>query len=185
MGQYQGQHGSMTREQAGAVGRFERDMGSVDIAEPMPTPPQTMPEPVTMNVGYLPSEQPMCPCCYTGLHPIRQNAQGDSLFECVQAGCVGDGYMAVYRVNPPRWEQFQGRGIVEGWKKPMRMADVLEARRKAEAGEAAPEPVVPAEQPKGSWPDDDQPLEGKVTVSTESKSVQRRKAAQRAARDKS
>jgi hypothetical protein len=140
------EHHGISKEQALALGKVERDLGSVDVAEAMPQP-RGLQEPVTINVGWLPAEQPMCPHCHTGLHAVRQNQAGDSLFECVQAGCVGDGYMAVYRVQGPRWEQFQGRGVVEGWRQPVRMADVM-----AQAQRPQPAPAAPAEKPKGAWP---------------------------------
>jgi hypothetical protein len=153
-------HEGLSKEQTlsiagGRVG-VERDLGAVDPDAPMPSPRGLAQGPVTINVGYLPSQQPMCPCCLTGLHAVRQNERGDSLFECLQP-CAGDGYMAVYRVGPPAsWEQFGGRGVVDGWKPPVRFGDV--ARLKAAAAKAALEgkaaPAELAEQPAGGWPGD-------------------------------
>lgn len=143
------EHHGMSREQAHQFGA-ERDHGSVDTAEAMPQSPAAN-EPVTISIGYLPAEQPMCPHCHTGLHPVRQNQRGDSLFECLQP-CLGDGYMAVYRLGPPAaWEPFEGRygkGPVDGWLKPVRFADLAALVAAAQAA-----PPAPAEKPAGAWPE--------------------------------
>lgn len=173
--------GGLEEHQVSGGKQASREMGNVDIAEPMPQTGAQQ-DPPTIMVGSLPAEQPCCPHCGFGLHPVRQNSAGDSLFECLTGGCVGDGYMAIYRLAGPRWEQFQGRGIVEGWKQPLRYADVLRLQQEAaKGGQAAAAPAPPAEKPKGAWPGEQ--AEGgddKVEPVAESKSVQRRKAIQKA-----
>ncbi len=183
------EHAGLSKEQAMALGKHERDLGAVDPAEPMPQSRAQQEVSSVINVGYLPSDQPMCPHCHTGLHPVRQNPRGDSLFECVQAGCAGDGYMAVYRVSPPAWEAYEGRygKDAQGWKHPVRYADLQAVLEQKEAQAQAQAQAQPAGKPEGGWPG-----EVETTVSArkgpgtepaqESKSVQRRKAAQRAAK---
>lgn len=129
-------------EVAGGRGR-SKDLGSVDSAESMPSQQQ----PLTINVGWLPQEQPMCPYCFTGLHVAKQNERGDTLFECLQP-CVGDGYMAVYRIAGPRWEQAPPsiRPQVEGWKQPVRLKDI-------QAAHAEQKQAEPQEKPQGAWPE--------------------------------
>jgi hypothetical protein len=178
------EHAGLSREQASALGKHEQDLGSVDVGEAMPVSRAQQTEPTIINVGYLPGEHPMCPCCHTGLHVVRQNAQGDSLFECIQAGCPGDGYMAVFRIAGPRWDHYQGRYGAErpqDWKPPVRRADL-------EAVAAQAKPAEPQEKPAQAWPEGELAGPVKLPVAAsegqgqpkESKSVQRRKAAQRA-----
>ncbi len=161
-------HEGLTKEQALAYRRAggEREIEAVD-PDLIPDRRNAADEPTTMIMaGYLPAEHPMCPRCGTGLHPIRQNPAGDTLFECVQAGCPGDGYMAIYRRAGPRWEQFAGRGLVDGWQAPIRFGDVQAIRRAVEAGKPLDEakaevlggaggaaaPVTSGERPGGAWP---------------------------------
>lgn len=185
------EHHGISKEQAHALGKHERDLGSVDTGESMPVSRDSQVQPLTINVGWLPQEQPMCPHCRTGLHAVRQNPQGDTLFECVQPGCVGDGYMAVFRILGPRWEHYQGRYGAqqpEGWKRPVRFADL-----QALAQQEAERQKEPEAKPAMEWPKDDSPIhvqeagvKSPVAASEgpgepkESKSVQRRKAAQKA-----
>jgi hypothetical protein len=53
---------------------------------------------------------PHCPLCFSLIQAIRQNHVGDMLFECLY-----DGYAAVFRVGPQRWEA-RGEGR---WRPPL------------------------------------------------------------------
>jgi hypothetical protein len=63
----------------------------------------TNPDPLRPAEIVLPSggawSPPHCPLCFSLVQAIRANHVGDMLFECLY-----DGYAAVYRVGPQRWE---------------------------------------------------------------------------------
>jgi len=120
----------------------ERDLGGADVEALQPSSAQA-PRPVDPSM--LPQEQPLCPRCSSGLYPMRQNGQGDTLFECLKCATEGDGYQAIFRLNPPRWERHpQHKGA---FSPPVRQKD-LDAIAK---GEKQADPAV---RPAVAWPEE-------------------------------
>lgn len=98
----------------------------------------TNPDPLRPAEIVLPSggawSPPHCPLCFSLVQAIRANHVGDMLFECLY-----DGYAAVFRVGPQRWEARLSTPAAGNWRVPL-------FGNEPPAGWAPPAPGVSYEQ---------------------------------------